>query len=82
AQLKNPSGIFVDSKGAIYIADTDNDRIQKWLPGDSIGVTVAGGNGRGIAANQLSYPTAVYVDAYDNIYIADGFNARIQKWAP
>lgn len=45
------------------------------------GVTVAGGNGLGSAANQLFGPGDVYADADDNIYVLDGFNNRVQKWA-
>jgi sugar lactone lactonase YvrE len=46
------------------------------------GLTVAGYNGAGSAANQLNYPAGIYLDASKNIYIADELNNRIQKWAP
>ncbi|MBU1821009.1 MAG: hypothetical protein KKG00_05800, partial [Bacteroidetes bacterium] len=46
------------------------------------GITVAGGNGAGGAANQLSYPSGVFVDLNGNIYIGDAGNSRVQKWAP
>lgn len=46
------------------------------------GITIAGGNGPGAAANQLSSPTGVFVDASGNLYVADVSNYRIQKWAP
>lgn len=82
-QFKFPSGgIFVDSVGNIYVADILNHRIQKWAPGATSGVTVAGGNGQGSAANQLSNPRDVFVDAANNIYVSDGANHRIQKWVP
>ena len=29
-QFKNPQGVAVDSSGNVYVADTDNDRIQKF----------------------------------------------------
>jgi len=45
------------------------------------GVTVAGGNGEGSAANQLGNPSDIWVDASGNIYIVDAYS-RIQKWAP
>lgn len=75
-------GIFVDPAGNIYVADVVNSRIQKWAPGASAGITVAGGNGAGNAANQLDRPKDVFVDAAGYIYIADENNQRIQKWAP
>ncbi len=40
----------------IYLVDLSNHRIQKWESGAAEGVTVAGGNGQGSAANQLSNP--------------------------
>ncbi len=81
-QLAIPNGVFVDAAGNVYIADTYNNRIQKWAPGASSGVTVAGGNGLGSAANQLDFPIDVFVDSAGNIYIAEPNNNRIQKWAP
>ncbi len=82
-QLGFPGGgIAVDAAGNVYVADHSNNRIQKWAPGATSGVTVAGGHGAGSAANQLSGPTDVFVDAAGNIYVADNNNFRIQKWAP
>lgn len=75
-------GIALDNEGNIYVADTKNNRIQKWTPGSDFGITVAGGHGAGAAANQLSQPQDVSVDALGNIYIADAGNNRIQMWAP
>ena len=81
-QLNSPVGVTVDADGNIYIADTANDRIQKWAPGATEGTTVAGGNGKSNGANQLNSPHGVAVDTAGNIYIADTANNRIQKWAP
>jgi gliding motility-associated-like protein len=81
-QLNQPGGIFLDAAGNLYIADETNNRVQKWAPGASSGVTVAGGNGAGAAANQLSSPAAVFVDGAGNIYVCDYINNRVQKWAP
>lgn len=46
------------------------------------GITVAGGNGGGSAANQLNSPIAVYVDTAGYLYVADNYNYRIQKFPP
>jgi gliding motility-associated-like protein len=46
------------------------------------GITVAGGNGEGSAADQLQGPEGVYMDGSGNIYISDAANYRVQKWAP
>src|SRR5882757_8755833 len=44
------------------------------------GFTVAGGNGKGNAANQLNGAQDVCMDASGNIYILDQGNNRVQKW--
>ena len=79
-QLNNPNGVFVDAEGAIFIADTENDRVQKWNIGASFGTTVAGGNGRGSSDNQLSAPWNLFIRSDGTIYVADTFNHRIQKF--
>ena len=43
--------------------------------------TIAGGNGEGVAANQLYGPRSVAVDVLGNVYVVDEKNNRIQKWA-
>ncbi|CAF1508209.1 unnamed protein product, partial [Rotaria sordida] len=40
-QLNYPQGIYVDNNGSLFIADTKNNRIQKWLQNSTIGITVA-----------------------------------------
>jgi DNA-binding beta-propeller fold protein YncE len=82
-QLYNPIDVYLDNSGNIYIADQNNNRIQKFPAGSTSvtnGVTVAGGNGLGSAANQLYSPSGLYVDGAGNIYVADNGNSRIQKF--
>ncbi len=43
---------------------------------------IAGGNGYGSAANQLSFVVGFTADAEGNLYIVDSDNHRVQKWAP
>ena len=76
------AGIAIDASGNTYLVDQSDNSIQKWAPGDTIGTTVAGGNGWGSAANQLANPNGIAVDASGNVYVADSQNRRIQKWAP
>jgi len=85
SHLGSPSGVFIDQQSGryyLYVADTDNHRVQKFdlraLNGE--GITVAGGNGAGNATHQLNMPRAIYVDRSENIYIADDNNYRIQLW--
>jgi sugar lactone lactonase YvrE len=43
--------------------------------------TVAGGNGIGLAANQLNYPYGIAVSPSGDVYVADTDNNRIQLWS-
>lgn len=53
--LNTPSGIAIDSSGNIYVADTNNFRIQYWLQGASSGTTVAGITGKIVIIGQPHY---------------------------
>ena len=80
--LDQPIGVWVDGSGNVYVSDGGNSRVQKWAPGATTGVTVAGFDGQGNAANQLDGPFSLFMDAGGNLYIADVGNSRVQKWAP
>jgi uncharacterized repeat protein (TIGR01451 family) len=77
-QFNYPLGTAVDSSGAVYVADYNNSRIQKF---DSSGnyVTQWGsfGNGNG----QFENPAGVAVDSTGAVYVADKDNNRIQKFS-
>ena len=49
----------------------------KWIQD---GITVAGGNEKGNALNQLFYPWGLTVDDDQTIYVADCVNDRIMEW--
>lgn len=74
SSLHGPTSVWVDSKGTVYIADTDNNRIRT-VNTTLIIKTFAGGGTTGsnkpatLAA--LSNPLDVKGDPYGNIYIAD-----------
>jgi len=83
-QLYFPQGIAVDSSGAIYIADTPNQRIRKVYAGAI--TTVAGNGQQGYAGNgidarsaMLNNPAGLAVDSKHNLYIADQDNHRIRR---
>ncbi|MEI9934544.1 MAG: hypothetical protein WDM71_06755 [Ferruginibacter sp.] len=82
-QLNDPDGIYVDGSGYIYVSDYSNSRVQKFPPSSTsstAGITVAGGNGYGSAANQFTYPSGLYLDNSGNIYVTDLYNYRVQKF--
>jgi uncharacterized protein (TIGR03437 family) len=87
AEVDEPTGVTLDSKGNLYIADYRNNVIREV---NSAGVitTVAGDNGAGggysgdnaaATSAQLNLPISVAVDSAGNMYIADTSNNRIRK---
>ncbi|TAE23523.1 MAG: hypothetical protein EAZ91_22060 [Cytophagales bacterium] len=84
-ELNSPFGVYVDGADNIYVADSRNNRIQKFPPTSTAGTngsTVAGGNGVGSDANQLKAPLGVCVDGSGNLLVADFNNHRIQQFPP
>jgi gliding motility-associated-like protein len=76
--------IVLDGDGNLFVADFGNNRVQRFPAGSTgatNGVTIAGGHGAGIAANQFNFPDGLYVDAQGNVYVTDQINERIQVWA-
>ncbi|WP_440951430.1 6-bladed beta-propeller [Methanosphaerula subterraneus] len=76
-QFLSPSGIAVDGIGNIYVADTGNNRIQKFT---STGRYLTQWNSTGSEVGTLSAPHSIAVDQYGNVYVADTGNNRIQKF--
>jgi uncharacterized protein (TIGR03437 family) len=85
APLGNVTGVAVDSKGNIYVADIGNQRVFQVSPAG--GIQVVAGNGTagfsgdgGLATSaELYSPEGVAVDASGNLFIADHDNNRIRK---
>jgi sugar lactone lactonase YvrE len=73
--------LYVDDDQTIYVADQSNHRILEWKWGATSGQVVAGGNGQGNGAHQLSNPYDVIVDKErDSLIICDSSNARVVRW--
>ena len=70
-----PTGIHVSNDLHLYVADTDNDRIQLFTNRTSQGTTILGGNERQMT--NLSRPTAVIMDQEGTLFILDRDNRRI-----
>lgn len=76
-QFSFPKGSAVDSRGNIYVVDSQNNRIQKF---DSEGRFITVWGSAGEAPGQFGEPWGIAVDAEDNVYVADTWNHRIQKF--
>jgi sugar lactone lactonase YvrE len=77
-EFSDASGIAVDSSGNMYVADTGNNRIQKF---SSTGTFMNKWGTRGIGDGQFKSPSAIAVDSSGNVYVADSSNHRIQKFS-
>ena len=76
-QFSSPAGVAVDREGNLYVADSGNNRIQKFDgDGHFLGTFGTGGGNNG----QFNEPWGVAVDGEGNIYVADTWNHRIQKF--
>ncbi len=80
-ELNSPAGLFFDSGGHMFIADSDNYVVREINGGtintvaghNSGGATFAGDLGPATSAS-LWNPSSVAVDGAGNIYIADPYN--------
>jgi len=87
--LNYPFGIGKDSKGNIYIADSNNCAIREVEVSSGDITTVVGGSpgalkgcgyvNSGGVNSQLYYPQGVAFDSANNMYIADTDNCAIRK---
>ncbi len=79
-ELCLPWGIFVDINLDLYVADSVNNRIQRFRSGQVTATTVAG---NGIPHNlHLVFPTDVVLDRDAYLFIADNENHRIIRAGP
>ncbi|CAF0955567.1 unnamed protein product [Adineta steineri] len=81
-RFNGPYVLRFDSSNALIISDTLNHRIQKWIIGNSSGVTIAGqaSGTAGSSSNSLYQPVGIVLDSSDSIYIADKANNRVMFW--
>ncbi|MFZ0319755.1 MAG: hypothetical protein WAL56_11565 [Candidatus Sulfotelmatobacter sp.] len=86
AELREPTGVALNTSGNVYIADDFNYRIRKITVSTGDISTVAGdgtagysGDGGAATGAELNYPLGLAVDTSGNIYIADLINCRVRK---
>ena len=73
-------GVAVADDGAIYVSNTNLHEVRRYMPGDTEGKVVAGGNGQGPRLKQLNHPTYICIGKNRSIYISDSFNDRVVRW--
>jgi DNA-binding beta-propeller fold protein YncE len=72
--------VVVDQIGTVYVVDSVNHRVIRWLKGSKSGSVIIGGRGPGSGIAQLSYPFDLAFDSQGNlhVYVADTGNHRVQ----
>ncbi len=76
-QFMLPGGIAADANGSIYVADTGNNRLQKF---DSTGKLLAITGGFGWNSEQFQQPMDICSGNLLDFYIADRENSRIERY--
>ncbi|CAF1494913.1 unnamed protein product [Rotaria sp. Silwood1] len=78
--LDHPHGIFVDNQFNLYVADTDNNRIQFFAPDQKKGITMAGYGAK--VRFILNRPTSIVLDGDGYLFIVESQNHRIIRSIP
>ena len=82
ALFKQPTGIAIDSQGAIYVADSGNNRIRRIAGGV---VSTVAGTGHGALVDgatsvaEFKQPSGISIDEAGDILVADSGNHAIRK---
>lgn len=74
--IDSPHGLFVDDNFNLYVADSGNNRIRFFEPGNHEGITFFDSNTL-VSGTGIRYPTSIILDAARNLYVADTMNHRI-----
>lgn len=92
ASLRFPRGLALDSRGGLYVADRENNRVLHFPPGGTVADRVYGhrgsfasvvlnddGTGKtgGPSADSLNQPPSVALDRRGGLYVADRDNNRV-----
>ncbi|CAF3861300.1 unnamed protein product, partial [Rotaria sp. Silwood1] len=78
--LKYVNDVAIDIYSNIYVADTDNQRVQRFAANTFVGQTIAGTTGSiGASATTFNYPRAIFVLS-STLFVSDVYNYRVQKF--
>ncbi|CAF0878391.1 unnamed protein product [Adineta steineri] len=81
-QLNVPLFIFVDKYHSVYVADSMNNRVMKWVENATEGILVAPEQVFDENPSSMPEPMSVVVDHMGNAYVSTGENHHIVRWVP
>jgi sugar lactone lactonase YvrE len=87
SQVGLPYGLAVDRLGDVWVADANNNEVEKISPAGVLSIVAGTGTGGRPTAgpatrSDLDFPTGVAVDALGDLFIADSMNNEIEKVTP
>jgi RHS repeat-associated protein len=74
-QLNNPSGIATDGSGNVWVADTANNRVEKF---SAAGAFIAAYGTLGSGPLQFKGPSALAIDSAGELWVSDTGNSRVE----
>jgi DNA-binding beta-propeller fold protein YncE len=77
-RVRTPEGVAVDAVGQIYVADSDEQRIQVF---GRDGQFLRSWGSLGDQPGLFNSPLGLAVDAESNVYVVDSANQRVQKFS-
>lgn len=81
-QIMGPEDVAVDAAGHIWVADTQNNRIQRFEANGSYSQIVLGGLAISSGPGGFAKPSGIEVGPDGLLYVADTYNDRIQVFQP
>jgi sugar lactone lactonase YvrE len=90
SKMFNPTGVFVDGSGRLWVADYSNNRILRF---DNASTIPSGANADGVLGQPdfihntinttqigLNHPGDIFVDASGRLWVVDAFNNRVLRF--
>jgi sugar lactone lactonase YvrE len=81
-QLSDPRQVAVDGAGFVYVADSANNRIERFTPDGQFAGSIGQGQTFTTRPDLLSTPRGVAVSPDGTIYASDEYLRRVQHYTP